>query len=360
MRFTVHPTLDILRELFTVSRHPRETFRRAGPLLFDPGTAIEPLYRARGVHGVRWPALEVMELAGFDGLEACAGAQGWGLFNPARSLEASAWEFARYEALDYRAQVRAALERLQRLLTLPDAEVDCLLLPCDSANRSLMLFGHGLSVYGAVPGLILLRLWPGVAVQERLPAALARAWAQTLRHLVHGRETLRNLADFLVMEGIAAALTRRLLPDLPHPWLACFRRPVAWDEELSRIARRWYDCPDYSDLVSNVYGAQVVMGEDRPPPARPLDPDTLALCSAVHGDMLDDDRPLTHARALYGDEMLELKGHPPAGMPAWAGFEVGYRLVEAWLARRDATLADALRAPSAQIIAESRFLEAPL
>ncbi|MCY3907657.1 MAG: DUF2268 domain-containing putative Zn-dependent protease [Anaerolineaceae bacterium] len=360
MRFTVHPTLDILRELYTESRHPRETFRRAGPLLLDPGTAVEALYRARGVHGNRWPALEVMELVGCDGMEACAGAQGWGLFNPARSLEASAWEFTRYGALDYRAQVTAVLERLQRLLTLPDAEGDCLLLPCDSANRSLMLFGHGLSVYGAVPGLILLRLWPGGGVQERLPAALARAWAQTLRHLVHGRGTLRNLADFLVMEGIAAALIRRLQPDLPRPWLACFRRPVGWERELTRIARRWYDCPDYSDVVTNMYGARVVMGRKRPPPARPLDADTLALCGAVLADMLEDDRPLTHARALYGDGLPALNGHPPAGMPAWAGFEVGYRLVETWLRRRGATLADALRAPSAQIIAESRFLESPL
>lgn len=360
MRVNVHATLDILRKLFTESRHPRETFRRAGPLLLDPGTAIEPLYRARSVHGNRWPALEVMELAGCDGLEACLGTQGWGLFNPARSLEASAWEFAQYETLDCRAQVTAVLGQLQGLLALPDAQVDCLLLPCDSANRSLMLFGHGLSVYGAVPGLVLLRLWPGGGNLERLSAALARAWAQTLRHLVHGRGTLRNLADFLVMEGIAAALTHRLQPDLPHPWLATLRRPVDWDKELTRIARRWYDCPDYSDLVTNVYGARVVMGRDRPPPPRPLDADTLALCSAILADMLEDDRPLTHARALYGDELLALNGHPPAGMPAWAGFEVGNRLVETWLTRTGATLADALRAPSARIIAESRFLDAPL
>lgn len=360
MPVTVHPTLDMLRELFTESRPARETFRRAGPLLLDPGRAVEPLYRARSVHGNRWPALEVMQLAGCDGLEACAGAQGWGLFNPARSLEASAWEFARYHALNYRAQVRAVLEKLQGLLALPDAQVDCLLLPCDSANRSLMRFGHGLSVYGAAPGLMLLRLWPGGGNRERLPAALARAWAQTLRHLVHGRGTLRNLADFLAMEGIAAALTRRLQPDLPHPWLATTREPAAWDEELTRVARRWYDCQDYSDLVTNVYGAQVVMGRDRPPPAVPLDAETLALCRAVFADMLEDERPLTHARALYGDDLPALGGQPPAGMPAWAGFELGYRVVEAWLTRTGATLADALRAPSARITAESRFFEAPL
>ncbi len=360
MRIQVHPTLENLRELFTLARHPQETFRRAGPLLFDPGTAIAPLYRARSVHGRRWPALEVMQLGGCDGLEACAGTQGWGLFNPARSLEAAAWEFGQNEALDYRGQVTALLEQVARLLALPDAQVDCLLLPCDSANRSLMLFSQGLSVYGAAPGLVLLRLWPCASNLERLPAALARAWAQTLRHLVHGRETLRNLADLLVMEGIAAALTRRLLPDLELPWLATLREPADWNDELTRIARTWYGSADYSDLVTNVYGAPQVMGRDRPPPALALDADTLALCVATFADMLDDDEPLTLARALYGDELLALNGHPPAGMPAWAGFEVACRLVEAWLARRDATLADALRAPSAQIIAESRLFDSPL
>lgn len=359
VQITVHDSLDALRDLFTDALQPHEKFRRARPLLFDPGAAIRPVYQARARHGRSWPALEVMTVAGCDGLEAASATQGWGLFNPARSLEAAAWEFEQYAALDVRGLAQAILARLAQILALPDAQVDCLLLPCDSANRSLMAFSHGLSVYGAAPGLILLRLWPCAANLQRLPAALARAWAQTLRHLVFGRETLRRLADFLVMEGLAAALVARLQPKLSAPWLATLAKPVGWDDELARIARCWYGPEDYSDLVTNVYGAQLVMGLLRAPPARALDAETLALTLAIMGENLDSSQAVHIAAQVYGDELLAHNGHPPAGLPAWAGFEVGQRLVQDWLYRTGGSLGDLLVTPTAQIIAEARCFDQP-
>ena len=360
MQIRVHDTLAALRELYTAGLHPQERFRRAGPLLLDPGTAIRPLYRARLTHGRDWPALEVMAVAGCDGLEAVRGAQVWGLFNPARSLDAAAWEFEQYEALDFQGRVDNCLAQISGLLPPPQAQVDCLPLPCDSASRALMIFGHGLSVYGAAPGLIILRLWPGGGNLERLPAALARAWAQTLRHLVFGRRTLGQLADYLVMEGIGAVLAQRLQAGLATPWPATLAAPAGWNAELTRIARRWYGVADYSEVVGNVYGAAVVMGQERPPPAAALDAETLALAIAELGESLDAGDSLSIAAALYGDELLALNGHPPAGIPAWAGFEVGYRLVEAWLRETGATLAEALVTPTERLVSESRLFERPL
>ena len=90
LQITVHDSLAALRDLFTAALHPREKFRRAGPLLLDSGGGLRPLYQARERHGRRWPALEVMTAAECDGHEAGTGTQGWGLFNPARSLEAAA------------------------------------------------------------------------------------------------------------------------------------------------------------------------------------------------------------------------------------------------------------------------------
>ena len=236
-------------------------------------------------------------------------------------------------------------------------QVDCLLLPCDSANRALMAFSHGLSVYGAAPGLIMLRLWPCAGNLERLPAALARAWAQTLRHLVFGRATLRRLADFLVMEGLAAVLVDRLQPETGAPWLETLAKPVGWDAELAHIARAWYGLADYSELVTNVYGAQVVMGPERAPSARPMDTDTLALATVFLGEELETAQAVRIAAYMYGDELLTRNGHAAAGMPACAGFEVGYRLVQAWLDATGATLADALVAPTARIIAEGSIFD---
>ena len=360
MQVTVHHTLDTLRDLFTSDLHPQEKFRRAGPALLDPGTAIQPLYRVRASHGRDWPALDVMEVAGCDGLEAARGSQVWGLFNPLRSLDAAAWEFAQYDAVDIHARATQVLAQLAQTLALPGAQVDCLLLPCDSASRTLMVFSHGLSVFGAAPGLILLRLWPCAANFGRLPAALARAWAQTLRHLVFGRKTLQTLADFLVMEGIAAALVARRQPDEPVPWLSTLAAPPGWEAELKRIARSWYGVADYSDLVTNLYGAEVVMGGERPPPARALDGETLALTIAEIGESLDAGHAHAIASALYGDAVLAHGGHPPAGIPAWAGFEVAFRLVETWLRETGATLAEALFTPTARLVRESRLFERPL
>lgn len=360
MQITVHHSLNILRELYCSRLPPQERFRRAGPLLLDPGTAIQPFYRARASHGRDWPALDVMAVAGCDGLEAGRGSQVWGLFNPQRSLEAAAWEFAQYDAVELHARARQVLAQLAQSLALPDATVDCLLLPCDSASRSLMVFSHGLSVYGAAPGLVLLRLWPCAGNLARLPAALARAWAQTLRHLAFGRETLQSLADFLVMEGIAAALVARCQPDEPVPWLSSLAAPPGWEGELGRIAREYYGVADYSDLVTNLYGAQVVMGGERPPPARALDGETLALTIAELGDSLDARHAHAIASALYGDEVLAQGGHPPAGIPAWAGFEVAFRLVEAWLRETGATLAEALLTPTERLVRESRLFARPL
>lgn len=355
MQVTVHHSLAILRDLYCSRLQPQEKFRRAGPLLLDPGTAIQPFYRARASHGRDWPALDVMEVAGCDGLEAGRGSQVWGLFNPQRSLDAAAWEFAQYDAVDIHARVKQILAQLAQTLALPEAQVDCLLLPCDSASRSLMVFSHGLSVCGAAPGLVLLRFWPCAGNPGRLPAALARAWAQTLRHLVFGRETLQTLADFLVMEGIAAALVARQQPDEPVPWLSTLAPPPGWQAELQRIAREYYGIVDYSDLVTNLYGAQVVMGGERPPAAQALDGETLALTIAELGDSLDAGHAHAIASALYGDEVLAHGGHPPAGMPAWAGFEVAFRLVEAWLQETGATLTEALFTPTERLVRESRL-----
>ena len=360
MQITVHPSLNLLRDLFTEGLDARERFRRAGPLLLDPGTAIRPFYDLRASHGRDWPALDVMEVAGGDGLEACRGSQVWGLFNPARSLDAAAWEFRQYDAKSLRSQVTGVFRQLARCLALPDAQVDCLLLPCDSANRSLMVFSHGLSAFGAAPGLVMLRCWPCESSISRLPAALARAWVHTLRHLVFGRATLQNLADFLVMEGIAAGLVARLYPAAGAPWLAALTAPDGWEGELDRIAREWYGLADSSDLVTNVYGAPVVMGSDRPPVARALDGETLALTIAELGECLALGHPLAVAARLYGDELLALHGYPPVGMAPCAGFEVGYRLVEAWLGETGGTLSAALLTPTERLVRESRLFDQPL
>ncbi len=54
---------------------------------------------------------------------------------------------------------------------------------------------------------------------------------------------------------------------------------------------------------------------------------------------------------VHGDASAERFGIPPVGLPTGAGYAVGNRLVDAYLAATKQTAAQALSAPSAEIIA---------
>jgi uncharacterized protein YjaZ len=58
---------------------------------------------------------------------------------------------------------------------------------------------------------------------------------------------------------------------------------------------------------------------------------------------------------VFGDVIAEHMGLPKAGVPNFAGYAIGYRLVRAYLARTGKSVAEATFAPARQIIAESGF-----
>ena len=56
---------------------------------------------------------------------------------------------------------------------------------------------------------------------------------------------------------------------------------------------------------------------------------------------------------LYGDALVGAHGHTTVGLPPYAGFEVGYRMVQAYLQRTGKSVVGAMSTPSAQILAEA-------
>jgi uncharacterized protein YjaZ len=60
---------------------------------------------------------------------------------------------------------------------------------------------------------------------------------------------------------------------------------------------------------------------------------------------------------IFGDWAADRFGYPAQGLPSFAGYTIGFRLVQAYLARTGRSAAEATYTPWEEIVAESRFLE---
>jgi uncharacterized protein YjaZ len=351
-RTLVHDTITLFQPLFTSREHPRVLFSRAQEPILSPDGLMRRLQQALG--DKRRNSFDVMAAAQHDGYEALMGQQGWGLFNPTRSRDASDWEFAQYQQAGILVQIErtlaqcvARLESAELFALLP--QVQCFLVPGDPANRTFMAGNHGLSGFGLAAGYLLLRVWPCAGNLARLSSVLARLLAQNARQAARP-EGLRTLGDWLVLEGLAATFVAMAgLPLHAPPWLVAFAKPEDWDRALGQIAQ-FYGIASYNDLVVNVYGGQVLIGSERPPQAAALGAEDLAYAMEIVGVALDVADPATIAAYMYGDEIVAAQGHTGVGMPPYAGFEVGYRLVQEYLSRSGQSWSEAILRPSSEIL----------
>jgi uncharacterized protein YjaZ len=354
MEIIVHDTITLLRPYFTVRTRPKELFTRVQATLLSPGGALEALWaamkaRSRG-------GFDVMEAAQHDGYEVLFGQQVWGLFNPTRKIEASAWEFEQYANVDILGRLNSWLQRFAAFFAhagMPE-RIECYLLPADPANRAFMITTHGLSCFGGVPGYLATRVWPSPGNLARLGPALARVFAHNLRWANAPRIEPTTLGDFLVLEGLAAAFVAEIFPEQQAPWLVAFRAPDDWNAALQSVADM-YAAPRYDDLLVNVYGTTAPVGAERPPRALPLNAEELEYARAVIGSALDISDARLIAAHLYGDELLAAQGHPTVGLPPFAGFEVGCRLVQAYLEHTGASLPETIGKASGEILARAGY-----
>jgi uncharacterized protein YjaZ len=58
---------------------------------------------------------------------------------------------------------------------------------------------------------------------------------------------------------------------------------------------------------------------------------------------------------IFGDALAEAFSYPKAGVPSYAGYAIGYRVVQAYLKRTGKTVAETTFLPAQQIIAESGY-----
>ena len=311
----MHDTVSLLESLFCEPSSPKARLELARPVLYGEGSVFQPFKLA--ARAQRTTLFRVMQAGAVDGYSVVAAQQGWGLFNPARRVEASQWTFGQFRDKEVLGQIREGLEAVAMHLQAPDFELNIYLLPADPANRALMLRSHGLSVFAGLPGVILIQLWPSEGNLARLGAAITRAlvYAGTV-----GETEVTTLSDVLRLEGRAARLVRERFPTPLEPQLMAFRAPDNWRAALVHAAELC-GVETYDDIRANIYGGEGSSIRSVPE-ARALDEEERVYVKAVLREAGNETQPTRIAAHLYGDEVVAPQGHVGVGVPPFGGVAV--------------------------------------
>jgi uncharacterized protein YjaZ len=172
--------------------------------------------------------------------------------------------------------------------------------------------GRGYAGFGGIPGYLMVTL--SLADDYTLPR-IGAASVHELNHNVRFKVvpfllTQVTVADYIIAEGLAEAFAAKLFGED----LVGYMVSDLSEEELA-TARR---------VIS---GALDVSG-----------------FNAVRG-------------YIFGDTIAASSGLPKAGVPDFAGYAIGYRVVQQYLQRTGRSVVEATFLPSQEIIAESGFFE---
>ncbi len=181
------------------------------------------------------------------------------------------------------------------------------------ADMSRVPGQRGYSGFGGVPG------WIMTVYDRPDDYTLARIEAATVHELHHNlfgaafpdRPMIATVGDYIVGEGLAESFATELYGEEVAGWFV-----TDFDEAL-------------------------------------LDQTRAAFREALDLGGFDTVRAY-----IFGDEIAESMGRPKVGVPPYAGYAIGYRVVQAYLRRTGASVVDATFVPAREIIAESRFFDA--
>lgn len=159
-------------------------------------------------------------------------------------------------------------------------------------------------------GLLWVQAWPTEYNLPRLPAAAAHEFHHSIRFRVEPFVVDRTtVGQYVVIEGLAEAFAAELLgEDKVGPWTAALS-----DAELTAVRPRFREALD-------VTGFDVIRGY------------------------------------VFGDWAAEWAGYQKQGLPDFAGYAIGYRLVREYLKRSGRTAAEATYLPWREIVEGSRYL----
>jgi len=167
---------------------------------------------------------------------------------------------------------------------------------------------RGYTGFGAVAGYIMMMLWPDDDTLPRLPAATVHEFNHQVRFGYLPFRMDVSVGEYIVAEGVAESFAGALYgADMIGPWVT-----------------------EHA-------------------------PDSLARSKGIIGQALDL-RGFDTARSyIFGDPGAEQQGRSAVGLPQFAGYAVGYHLVQAYLRNTGRSAVEATVVPAADIIAGADF-----
>jgi hypothetical protein len=312
MGFVVHNMIAELEPLFLSSASPKEKFAQAQRTVVNPDGLASRLGRAADS-----PEYAVMAAALQDGYDVVAAQQVWGLFNPARSMAATAWQFARYHEANLPAIAQNAWERCAAQQPLAK-HVECYLLPGDAANRTFMMHNLGISAFASVVGdsaQIRVAIWPSRHNVKTFPEVVERLYA----HVAGAGQS--TLGRFITREALAASFHSF---GKDETWLGRRMRDLStWREALRDLAEVC-GVKSAAELPVNVYGTRSTLGTlpDFWNQLAPLANDERDYACELIRNAWESTHPGAIAAHLYGDAVVAEHGIEPVGLPPFAGFQV--------------------------------------
>ncbi len=190
-------------------------------------------------------------------------------------------------------------------------------IPLDTVQAALLIgdlhgdkLGRGYTGFGGVPG------WVMTIYGEANDYTLPRIQGTTVHELHHNVRSVVapinfmqvSLAYYMIMEGLAEAFAAEL----------------------------------YGEAVVGYYVTDFAEAE-------------IAQAKQVIGGALAVTGFNPVRGYIFGDALADAYGFPKAGVPAFAGYAIGYRVVRQFLQRTGQTVAQATFLPAEQIIAESGY-----
>lgn len=180
------------------------------------------------------------------------------------------------------------------------------------ADLSTMPLQRGYSGFGAIPGWVMtIYDQPDAYNLERVEAATVHE----LHHTIYGaafpnRPMIASVGEYMIGEGLAESFAAEL-----------------YGEDKIGFFVTDFDQTRLEETRQIMKGALDASGFD-----------------VVRG-------------YIFGDVIARHMGLPLAGVPDYAGYAIGYQVVQAYLKRTGKSVAEATFVPAREIIAESRFFD---
>lgn len=172
------------------------------------------------------------------------------------------------------------------------------------ADPDKLALQDGTCGFGGIPGFIQISLYPNAYNGARLPALIAHEFHHNIRFSYfdwdHGNV---SVGDYVVIEGLADSFAQHLYGDqVMGPW------------------------------ITSIQG------------------DELAYCTEIIHDAFTIKGFAEVSSYMFGDEIAAKQGFEPVGLPPFAGYAVGYQIVQSFLKNNNCNIMEATLLSTNEII----------